>query len=277
MTQSIRHESPPIYIYEGKYPPVTDENVQLTLVQLDNYGPWTVTPSPRRETTLQSLQANLYAEFADFVGYGDGYAFFDRFDNMIGVTNGIDRQAHERFQEQIQNQYPVTVSIGVGAGQTPVDALDTATRQLQTVGSAQDPERTEALVVDDTVSASAGNVMIAHFDIVDVTDTYTDAKSAADATIVLRRTALELAEYMQAEHQSIARFVGGDNMIAVCPPLDYCIFEAVRNVVSSRAGVELQVGVGSGSTAHAAGHRAKLALEQCRENGHRTCKYPHSS
>ncbi|MDL0139842.1 GTP cyclohydrolase IIa, partial [Halobacterium salinarum] len=24
-------------------------NTQVTLVQLDNYGPWTVTPSPRRE------------------------------------------------------------------------------------------------------------------------------------------------------------------------------------------------------------------------------------
>ena len=93
----------------------TDEDVQLSLVQLDNYGPWTVTPSPRRETDLQSLQAQLYADFADFVGREDGYAFFDRFDNIIGVTNGIDRRSHERFQEHVRNQYPVTVSIGAAA------------------------------------------------------------------------------------------------------------------------------------------------------------------
>ncbi|HII51742.1 MAG TPA: GTP cyclohydrolase IIa, partial [Halobacteriales archaeon] len=24
-------------------------NAQLTLIQIDNYGPWTVTPKPRRE------------------------------------------------------------------------------------------------------------------------------------------------------------------------------------------------------------------------------------
>ena len=46
--------------------------VRTTLVQIDNYGPWTVTPSPRRETDLQSLQARLYADFADFAGREDG-------------------------------------------------------------------------------------------------------------------------------------------------------------------------------------------------------------
>ena len=45
-----------------------NEVVQLSLVQIDEYGPWTVTPEPRRETDLQSLQATLYADFADFVG-----------------------------------------------------------------------------------------------------------------------------------------------------------------------------------------------------------------
>ncbi len=258
-----------LYMRQRQYLHVTREDIQLSLLQLDNYGPWTVTPSPRRETDLQSLQANLYAEFAEFVGRDDGYAFFDRFDNVIGVTNGIDRAAHERFQEQIRNRYPITVSIGVGTAETPIDALGQATQKLQASGSAQDPDRTETLAIDETVPAPEGELMIAHFDVVDVTGTYTDTENAANTTLMIRRTALELAEYMQAEHDSIARFVGGDNMIAVCPLLDHSAFEAARDVVGSRAGVELQVGVGSGTTAHEAGYRAKLALEECRENGHR--------
>jgi GTP cyclohydrolase IIa len=245
----------------------TSEDVQLSLVQLDNYGPWTVTPEPRRETDLQSLQSRLYADFAEFVGREDGYAFFDRFDNIVGVTNGIDRATHERFQEHVRNHYPVTASIGIGTGATPVEALGVATQKLQAAGSAQDPNRTEILAVEDTVDD--GEATIAHFDIVDVTGTYTDARNAAETTLAVRRATLELAEYMHREHDSIARFVGGDNVIAVCPPLDRSAFDDARDAVRDATGVDLQVGVGTGRTAHGAGHRAKLALEECRENGHR--------
>lgn len=246
-----------------------NEGVQFSLVQLDNYGPWTVTPSPRRETDLQSLQARLYADFADFVGREDGYAFYDRFDNIIGVTNGIDGPTHERFQEHVRNQYPITVSIGIGTGSTPFEALGAATERLQEAGSAQDPNRTEILAADGTVGRARGEVTIAHFDIVDVTGGYTDSKNAARTTLDVRRATLELMEYMQEEHESVTRFVGGDNVISVCPTLPQETFDAARDAVADRTGIDMQVGVGRGATAHAAGYRAKLALEECRENGHR--------
>jgi len=66
-------------------------NTQLTLVHIDNYGPWTVTPDPRREVDLQTLQSRLYADVSQLVGNREGYAFFGRFDNMVAVTNGLDR------------------------------------------------------------------------------------------------------------------------------------------------------------------------------------------
>ena len=248
---------------------IASEDIQLSLVQLDNYGPWTVTPSPRRETDLQSLQARLFADFSDFVGREDGYAFYDRFDNLIGVTNGIDGPTHERFQELVRNRYPITVSIGVGVASTPLDALGNATAKLQRAGSAQDPNRTEILAVDETIGQAIGDLTIAHFDIVDVTGGYTDSQNEAQTTLDVRRATLELAEYMQTEHDSIAHFVGGDNIIAVCPDLDGSAFDAARDSVAESTGIDLQVGVGRGPTAHAAGYRAKLALEECRENGHR--------
>ena len=115
---------------------------QLTLVQIDNYGPWTVTPEPRREMDLQTLQSRLFADIAQFIGSRGGYVFFTRFDNMIAVTNGIDRSAHATLQETIGNRYPVTVSLGVDVADTPAAALDGATERLQAAGSAQDEART---------------------------------------------------------------------------------------------------------------------------------------
>ena len=246
----------------------TRDTVRISVVQLDEYGPWTVEPSPRRETDLQALQARLYADFADFVGRSDGYAFFNRFDNMLGIANGIDVAEYERLQERIRNRYPITVSVGVGEGETPVRAVEVASRQLQAAGSAQDPGRREVLSAGDT-SDSTGQVTVGHFDIVGVTESFTDTEDAAAAGLEIQQSMLALKQRLLSEHDSIAQFVGGDNMIAVCPQLSEDAFGDVVDHVRDETGIEFQVGVGSGPTAHSAGGRAKEALEHCRETGTR--------
>lgn len=245
--------------------------MQLSLFQIDNYGPWTVTPEPRRETDLQSLQARLYADIADFVGRSDGYVFFDRFDNMFGVTNGMDRTDHVSLQEQVRNSYPVTLSVGIGVDELPFEALGKASRALQQEGSAQDEHRQERLA--GTATADPGPVTVAHFDIVGATDKYTDREHPFDTTIAVQRAVLSLSEHLRDEYDSIAHFVGGDNIIAICPPLESTAFTDIREHIAERTGIELQVGFGRGQTAHSAGYRAKEGLEICRESGQRVA-YP---
>ena len=53
----------------------------MTLIQIDNYGPWTVTPRPRNESDLQILQAELYADLERQFANKKGLVFFTRFDN----------------------------------------------------------------------------------------------------------------------------------------------------------------------------------------------------
>ncbi|QSG13052.1 Archaeal GTP cyclohydrolase III [Halapricum desulfuricans] len=243
--------------------------MQVALIQIDDYGPWTVTPEPRRETDLQSLQASLFADFAEFVGAYDGYAFYGRFDNMYAVVNEIDPTAFERFQRRVRNSYPVTVSVGVGRASTPVEALDVASERLQAAGSAQDGDRREVLAVGSDEPVETGSVTVGHFDVVDVTGSLTDQRNAVDVTLAIRRATLELVTYLRHEYDSIAHFVGGDNIIAVCPDIGPGAFDDAIEHVSAETGIELQVGVGRGPTAHAAGDEAKAALERCRATGAR--------
>ncbi|MFC6718500.1 GTP cyclohydrolase III [Natrialbaceae archaeon GCM10025810] len=246
-------------------------NTQVTLVQIDNYGPWTVTPQPRREADLQTMQSRLYADISQFVGNRDGYTFFTRFDNMIAVTNGLTMDDHALLQESVGNRYPVTLSLGVATGATPVHALSDATSLIQDAGSAQDETRREILegrAIEDPHRTDE-DVQIAHFDVINATGQYTDELNAFDSFIEIEQGYAELMRYMRYTHDSLSFFVGGDNVIVVCPDLGEDDYVDALTHVEEAVDVEMQVGVGRGKTAHAAGFAAKHALETCRADGTR--------
>ena len=240
---------------------------QLTLIQIDNYGPWTVTPEPRREMDLQTLQSRLFADIAQFVGSRGGYVFFSRFDNMIAVTNGIGRAGHKALQESVRNRYPITISLGIGTAETPAAALDSATERIQAAGSAQDEARTEILAGESLGADADDTTHIAHFDVNDATGKYTDQLNEFDSFIHIERSYASLMEYMREAHGALSFFVGGDNIIAVCPELPTNAYQDAIDHVEADVGVELKVGVGRGATAHDAGYDAKHALEDCRYEG----------
>ena len=244
-------------------------NTQLTLVQIDNYGPWTVTPEPRREMDLQTMQSRLFADLANFVGARDGYVFFTRFDNMVAVTNGLDHADHALLQESIRNRYPVTVSLGIGVDESPATALEHATAHLQQAGSAQDGDRRQVLGGTPLADAdrTETDVHIAHFDVNDATGKYTDQLNEFDSFIQIEQGYASLMRYMREEHDALSFFVGGDNIISVCPALTTEAYRGAIDHVEESVGVELKVGVGAGTNAHDAGIVAKHALETCRHDG----------
>ena len=246
-------------------------NTQVTLVQIDNYGPWTVTPEPRREVDLQTLQSRLYADLSQLVGNREGYVFFTRFDNMVAVTNGMDGDDHALVQESVGNRYPVTVSFGVGVDASPAEALADASAHLQDAGSAQDDTRTEILrgATLDPDERTDDDVQLAHFDVNDATGKYTDQLNAFDSFIHIEQGYAELMQYLRRAHEGLAFFVGGDNIIAVCPDLDERAYEDAIQHVEDTVSVELKVGVGQAATPQSAGMAAKHALEDCRESGER--------
>jgi GTP cyclohydrolase IIa len=240
--------------------------IQLAHFQLDNYGPWTVTPAPRREMDLQSLQSRLYADVASFVGSRGGYAFYVRGDNMIATTNRFDRTAYESLQRSVRNKYPVTMSIGIGTGSTPRDALIAASKRLQSAGSAQSATRTETLCGTPLSASKSGSMQVAHFDIENVTEQYTDRMAAFDVYCDITQGYGSLMRYLYRTSDSLAFFVGGDNVIAICPQLDTSVYHAAIDHSRETSSIDWNVGVGDGSTAQEAGMGAKYALETCRED-----------
>jgi GTP cyclohydrolase IIa len=166
----------------------------------------------------------------------------------------------------------VTVSLGLGVDSVPAVALERATDGLQRAGSAQDGDRREVLA-GETVAGQSGveagpeDARIAHFDVNDATGKYTDRLNEFDSFIEIEQGYATLMRYLREEHGGLSFFVGGDNIIAVVPEMDAPDYEGAIEYVRDTAGVELKVGVGSGTTAQEAGMAAKHALERCRHRG----------
>lgn len=237
--------------------------IQITLIQIDNYGPWTVTPGPRAEPDLQTLQSRLYEDLEREFGARGGIVFYNRFDNLIAVSNGIGKEEHLRIQDSIRNRYPITISMGVAARDNPLEAQKVATQMIQKGGGAQSKDRCEILNIDSLADEENSKVQIAHIDIDDITNTLTDVESAYDTSIVVYEVLIELMKELK-KLNALCFFIGGDNYMAPSNGVTRSqLREALKNV-DEKTGVTLKAGVGIAKKGGQAADLADLGLEDIR-------------
>lgn len=239
--------------------------IQITLIQIDNYGPWTVTPGPRFEPDLQALQSRLYGDLEREFGAHNAIVFFNRFDNLIAISNGMDYEDHKRIQDSIRNRYPITISMGVASAKDAYEAQKIATQMIQKGGGAQCADRCEILNIDSLVEKEDSLVQIAHIDINDITNTLTDVENAYDTSIcvydVLYNLMIELKKV-----NSLCFFIGGDNYMAPSNNLSADRLRDVLKKVDKKTGVELKAGVGIARYAGQAADLADIGLEEIRDD-----------
>lgn len=238
--------------------------IQMTLIQIDNYGPWTVTPRPRNESDLQILQSELFADLQRQIAMKKGLVFYTRFDNLLAITNGLSEEDHLRIQRSIRNRYPITVSMGVGAAETPHEAQKLATIALQTQGGAQSSERKEILAIDSLVTEEDSFVQVAHIDINSCTETLTDIESAFDTNFMVNKAQHYLMTKL-IKKGALIFFIGGDNFMAPCNGLSEEEIQDILIEIDEEIEITLKAGIGKGTNAEDAAYRADIGLEEIRD------------
>jgi GTP cyclohydrolase IIa len=222
-----------------------------------------VTPGPRFEPDLQTLQSRLYGDLEREFGSHDAIVFFNRFDNLIAISNGMDYQDHKRIQDSIRNRYPITISMGVGCAKTAYEAQEIATKMIQKGGGAQSADRCEVLNIDSLATEEDSLVQIAHIDINDITNTLTDVESAYDTSLNVYNVLYELMLELKEEN-ALCFFIGGDNYMAPSNGITKnALRDALKNV-DEKTGVTLKAGVGISKKAGRAADLADLGLEDIR-------------
>lgn len=239
------------------------DEIQVSIAQLDNYGPWTVEPDPKPEAYLQMLQTRLFADLEEKFSERGGLAFLGRFDNTLAVSNGISLEQHRKIQKKIGEKYPVTMSFGVGSAETPYEAQKLASESLQQTGSSQSPERKEELAGESLSPEGDGMVQIAHLDINHATG-FTDVEPFYHTHHLVQKVYLSLSESF-TRRDALVFFTGGDNYMAPSNGLDKDDVMEIISEVEEETEIELKAGVGRAPRAGDATYLASEGLHDIRD------------
>lgn len=233
------------------------------MIQLDNYGPWTLTLGSKREPDLQILQSKIYADLQHLFSLKGGLVFYTRFDNMLAVTSNLSIADHKAIQEEICKKYPVTVSMGIGVGATPFEAQENATKNLQIRGSSQLEDRCKILAAPNETSSAEDFVQIAHIDVSNVTQHLTDKVSAYSAMLTMLKAHVELANQFLIKN-ALVLFMGGDNFLALSNGMTKQDYADILNYAAKQVNLKFNAGVGKASNATDAMKLANDALNMVR-------------
>ena len=96
--------------------------IQLTIIKITGYGPWTLTLGSDREHKLQMLQSSIYNEIQNLFSEKNGLVFSNRFDELFAITNGLSLNDHIKIQKKLAKSFDLQLSMTIGYGDSPFEA-----------------------------------------------------------------------------------------------------------------------------------------------------------
>ncbi|MGC8543008.1 MAG: GTP cyclohydrolase IIa [Vulcanisaeta sp.] len=221
--------------------------VQITIIRLIGYREWTESLGPDREHVIQRVQSKIHGELVDAFSRRDAWAHPFRYDYLLAITNGIDRDELINVIKELGNFSPVPLSSGTYANENPRIAEREAFRLTLRAG----PWKSLVGSVD------GGPVAIAHIDLIDSTSSTEDTSSYQlyeHVWNVVNQVRLYLAPY-----GGLTLYLGGDNIVSIIPPT--IKEEDLRPLTNL---VNVRIGVGIASRGRTAMKLATEALDELR-------------
>src|SRR3990167_10036997 len=96
--------------------------IQLSILKINGYGPWTLTLGSDREHALQMLQASLYKEIQKLFSEKNCLVFLNRADEFFVVSNGLILEDHIEIQKNLAKSFDVRLSMSIGYADSPFEA-----------------------------------------------------------------------------------------------------------------------------------------------------------
>jgi GTP cyclohydrolase IIa len=233
--------------------------IQLTIVKITEYGPWTLTLGSDREHELQMLQANLYRELQKHFSEKNCLVFSNRFDEFFVITNGLALADHVEIQKKLAKTSSLKMSMSIGYADNPFDAnLKAYEGKMKPV--VLDQENTVYGFVDGKADQK---VTIMHFDVENITSAR-KTKSPYEISSIIFNLYAKMSEFFLAK-KSLAFFMGGDNFMVVGTDDAKKDAQEFLDLAKKEFGITFNCGIGTGRTAREAVKLATNSLDTIRE------------
>ena len=233
--------------------------IQITIIKIHEYGPWTLTLGSDREHELQILQASLYKEVQRLFSEKHCLAFLNRSDEIFVVTNGLTLDDHITIQKKLEELFEIKLTMSIGFANTPFDANLKAYEGKKSP-VILDKEHNIFGFIDGKTDQK---VTIMHFDVDDLSSTR-KTKSPYEISSKMFRLYSSMSEFC-LEKKSMAFFMGGDNFMVVAKdnPKDFA--QEFITKTKTELNLLLNCGIGIGKTSREAAKLATKSLDKIRE------------
>jgi GTP cyclohydrolase IIa len=243
--------------------------IQITIIKIEEYGPWTLKLGSDREGQLQIFQANLYGHLQKMFSDRDSIVYFNRFDELIAVSNGVSLDDHLAIEREINDIYKnLNISMSIGIGKTPFEANI----------AAHNSRKNNKLVVnsklvyaDDGVQSLYRNTnqlpkemftQILHLDM-DNSTKVSNVQSPYEITSRIMKIFSKLIELF-VEQKAMTFFVGGDNFMAISNTVTKQKALEIIGKIYEAENIKLNCGIGIARTGRKAVQAATEALDTIR-------------
>ena len=233
--------------------------IQLTILKITGYGPWTLTLGSDREHRLQMLQSSLYKEIQNLFSEKNCLAFPNRFDEIFVITNGLTIRDHVEIQEKLSKLFDLGLSMTIGQGRTPFEANSNADNARRT-NLVLDKEHN---IFGQFLQNGDDLVQIIHMD-VDGSTSISAKKSPYEVSSLILKLYSEMSEFFLKKN-SLTFFMGGDNFMIVSSSVEQETISEFLELIKERHGISFNCGIGTARTGRDAAKLATKSLDKIRE------------
>ena len=233
--------------------------IQLSILKITEYGPWTLTLGSDREHELQMLQASLYKHVQELFSAKNCLVFLNKSDEFFVVSNGLSLEDHIEIQKSLKKSFEVSLTISIGYGESPFDANLKAYDGKQN-SVILNEEHSIYGFIDNSLEF---NVSIMHLDVDDLKSQRKD-NSPYEISLKVFELYSKIGRYF-IEKNSLSFFLGGDNYMVIASNDAKNSVQNFIDIIKNDDQISLNCGIGNAQTSRDAAKLATKSLDTIRE------------
>jgi len=233
--------------------------IQLSILKINGYGPWTLTLGSDREHELQILQASLYMELQRQFSEKNCLVFLNRADEFFVISNGLDIDDHIEIQKHLEKKFKINLLISIGYADSPFEANQKAYEGKKNKISLNDKHNIFGYINN----SSEKEVTIMHFDVDDLSSRRKTLSPFEISSLIFNLYA-KMSKFF-VEKNSLTFFMGGDNFMVVASMDGKICAKDFIELIKQEDEILLNCGIGTGKTSREAVNLATKSLDTIRE------------